>query len=176
MADIIRCPSCQRQLQVPENFAGQKVQCPKCATTFVAAGPGAALPAVAHDAVEPPPPDWEPPRHTSGRPYDDYDDDDYDDDGDRYARRDYLPHRGTAVLTLGILSLLVCWPVLGPIAWIMGNSDLKEIRAGRMDPEGESYTNAGRICGIVATCVGYGVVCVWLMFLFSAAGAGGIFR
>ena len=32
----------------------------------------------------------------------------------------------------------------------MGNNDLKEIDAGRMDPSGRSLTNAGRILGIVA--------------------------
>jgi len=170
MADIIRCPSCQRQLQVPDNFAGQKVQCPKCAATFVAAGPLGALPQ--REALEQPPPDWEPSRRARRRPDDD--DDDYDEDyGDRYTRRNYLPHRGTAILTLGILSLVICWPVLGPIAWIMGNTDLKEIRAGRMDPEGEGYTNAGRICGIVATCVGYTAVCLWLFVIFGMAGVGG---
>jgi len=41
--------------------------------------------------------------------------------------------------------------ILGPIAWIMGNNDLKGIRAGQMDPEGESLTNIGRILGMVAT-------------------------
>ena len=70
---------------------------------------------------------------------------------------------------MGIISLLICWPVLGPIAWIMGNADLKEIRAGRMDPEGENYTNTGRICGIVATCVGYGLLCIGFMVIFSGA-------
>jgi hypothetical protein len=41
--------------------------------------------------------------------------------------------------------------ILGPVAWIMGHIDLGEMRAGRMDPSGEGLTNAGRICGIVAT-------------------------
>ena len=89
--------------------------------------------------------------------------------------RAQAPHRGVIVLVMGILSIVLGWIglILGPIAWIMGNSDLKEIRSGRMDPEGEGYTNAGRICGIVATCVGYGLVCVWLIFIVAAAGAGG---
>lgn len=171
MPEIVRCPSCQRQLQVPDNFAGQKVQCPKCAATFVAAGSAAPLLPQQREAVEEPPPGWEPPRRARRHLDNDYrddDDDDADDDyGDRYARREHLPHRGTAILTLGILSLVICWPILGPIAWIMGNADLKEIRAGRMDPEGEGYTNAGRICGIVATCVGYGAACLFLIFIFG---------
>ena len=60
------------------------------------------------------------------------------------------PHRGTLVLVLGILGLVVCGP-LGIAAWIMGNGDLKEMDAGAMDPSGRSTTNAGRICGIIAT-------------------------
>jgi hypothetical protein len=59
------------------------------------------------------------------------------------------PHRGTLILVLGILSLIVCGP-LGIAAWIMGNNDLREIDAGMMDPEGRSMTQAGRICGIIA--------------------------
>ena len=60
------------------------------------------------------------------------------------------PHRGTLILVLGILSLVVCGPV-GIAAWIMGNTDLKEIDAGRMDPAGRGNTNAGRICGMIGT-------------------------
>jgi hypothetical protein len=33
----------------------------------------------------------------------------------------------------------------------MGSWDLREIREGRMDPEGEGMTRAGQVCGIVAT-------------------------
>lgn len=60
------------------------------------------------------------------------------------------PHRGTLILVLGILGLVVCGPC-GIAAWIMGSGDLKEIDAGAMDPSGRSTTNAGRICGIIAT-------------------------
>jgi hypothetical protein len=60
------------------------------------------------------------------------------------------PHRGTLILVLGILSIVLCGP-LGIAAWIMGNGDLKEIDAGAMDPSGRSNTNAGRICGIIGT-------------------------
>ncbi len=60
------------------------------------------------------------------------------------------PHRGTLILVLGILGLVVCGP-LGLVAWILGQGDLKAMDAGQMDPSGRSLTNAGRICGIVAT-------------------------
>ena len=60
------------------------------------------------------------------------------------------PHRGTTILVLGILSLVCCHP-LGIAAWIMGNTDLKEMAAGTMDPTGQGTTNAGKICGIIGT-------------------------
>jgi hypothetical protein len=60
------------------------------------------------------------------------------------------PHRGTLILILGILGLVVCGP-LGIAAWVMGSGDLKEIDAGTMDPTGRGATQAGKICGIIAT-------------------------
>ena len=60
------------------------------------------------------------------------------------------PHRGTLILVLGILGLVVCGP-LGIAAWIMGNTDIKEMAAGTMDPSGRSNTSAGRICGMIAS-------------------------
>ena len=60
------------------------------------------------------------------------------------------PHRGTLILVLGILGLVVCGP-LGIVAWIMGSGDLKEIDAGTMDPSGCGTTQAGKICGMIAT-------------------------
>jgi hypothetical protein len=59
------------------------------------------------------------------------------------------PHRGTLILILGILGLVICGP-LGIVAWVMGNGDLKEMDAGALDPSGRSMTNAGRICGMIA--------------------------
>lgn len=60
------------------------------------------------------------------------------------------PHRGTLILILGILGLIVCQPV-GVAAWIMGNADLKQIAAGTMDPEGKQLTQIGKILGIIAS-------------------------
>ncbi|MCX6901913.1 MAG: DUF4190 domain-containing protein [Verrucomicrobia bacterium] len=83
------------------------------------------------------------------------------------------PHRGTLILVLGILSLVLCGPV-GIAAWIMGNTDLKEIDAGRMDPVGRGTTNAGRICGIIGTVLTAIGVIVGLViaafFMLAATG------
>jgi hypothetical protein len=60
------------------------------------------------------------------------------------------PHRGTLILVLGILGLVVCGP-LAIVAWVLGSGDLKEMDAGTMDPSGRGTTNAGKICGIIGT-------------------------
>jgi len=70
-------------------------------------------------------------------------------------------HRGGAILTLGILGLLVCAP-LGIAAWVMGNTDLREMDAGLMDPTGRDTTQGGRICGMIATII---MLCVLGFFL-----------
>jgi hypothetical protein len=81
------------------------------------------------------------------------------------------PHRGTLVLVLGILSLVVCAP-LGIAAWVMGNGDLKEIDAGAMDPSGRSLTNAGRICGMIGTILlAVSIVAMIALFGLGLMGA-----
>jgi len=61
------------------------------------------------------------------------------------------PHRGGTILAFGIIGILIpCCMPLGIAAWVMGASDLSEIRAGRMAPEGESMTRVGMILGIVS--------------------------
>ena len=37
MAQLIACPECDKQLQVPEDLLSKHVQCPSCQHTFVAA-------------------------------------------------------------------------------------------------------------------------------------------
>lgn len=80
------------------------------------------------------------------------------------------PHRGTLILVLGILSLIMCAP-LGIAAWLMGNGDLKQMDAGAMDAEGRSLTNAGRICGLIATCLLILAVVVYGIIIVLGVGA-----
>ena len=74
------------------------------------------------------------------------------------ARRDQEPHRGGLILTLGLVSLAgLCMPlsivliVPAIMAWSMGTTDLRKMRRGTMDAEGESSTQSGWICGIIGT-------------------------
>ena len=81
------------------------------------------------------------------------------------------PHRATTILVLGILSLVLCAP-LGIAAWVMGNSDLKEMDGGTMDPSGRGMTNAGKICGMIATILlALGVILGGIVFALGMAGA-----
>jgi hypothetical protein len=79
------------------------------------------------------------------------------------------PHRGGMILAFGILGLIVCLP-FGIAAWVMGNTDLRAMDAGTMDPSGQGLTQAGKILGIV-TVVMYvvGIVC-WMLFMLLFAG------
>ncbi|MBC8030358.1 MAG: DUF4190 domain-containing protein [Pyrinomonadaceae bacterium] len=84
------------------------------------------------------------------------------------------PHRGVLILVFGILSFVAC-PFFGVAAWVMGNTDLKEIAAGRMDPSGRDLTQAGRVCGIVGTAIMVipliiVVIAVVGMAIFGASG------
>lgn len=60
--------------------------------------------------------------------------------------------KGTTILVLGILSLVVCG-VIGPFAWVMGNRTLREIDASGYAYSNRSMVQAGRICGIVSSSI-----------------------
>ena len=73
--------------------------------------------------------------------------------------------QATTILVLGIIGLICCGP-LGIVAWVMGNTELQAIDAGRRDPNNRGTANAGRIIGIVA---------VGLWVLFTVLGLFGAF-
>jgi hypothetical protein len=60
------------------------------------------------------------------------------------------PHRAGTILTLGILGLIVCGP-LCIAAWLMGDSDIREMDAGLMDKSGRSTTSTGRALGVLGS-------------------------
>ena len=85
------------------------------------------------------------------------------------------PHRGVLILVLGILGIVCCF-ICGIVAWVMGNKDLQEMAAGRMDREGQGLTQAGKICGMISVIlaiIGLVIQVIVLllgggMFLFGA--------
>ena len=77
------------------------------------------------------------------------------------------PHRGGAVLALGIIGLCCCF-ICGIIAWVMGAGDLKEMNAGRKDPAGRGTTQAGMICGMISVAL-WGVGIILQLLLVAVA-------
>jgi hypothetical protein len=149
MSQVIRCEKCNHALQVPDSLAGQLVRCPSCQHTFEAPATGAEAPPPARREAlssEPAEPDRYREPHRVRRERRESYRDDYDD----FRRRDYAPHRGAVILTLGILGLVICGP-LAIVAWVMGSNDMASIRRREMDPSGEGLTRAGQILGIIGT-------------------------
>ena len=84
------------------------------------------------------------------------------------------PHRGVMILVFGIIGIVLC-VVFGIVAWVMGNSDLRAMREGGMDPTGEGLTKAGKICGIVGVVLNLVIAAFYIVFfvILAAAVAGG---
>lgn len=57
--------------------------------------------------------------------------------------------QATLALGLGIVGLLV--PLLAPIAWGLGNKELKAIDAGMRHPENRNTASTARVLGIIGT-------------------------
>ncbi len=107
MQNTIPCPSCQRELRVPEQLIGKLVKCPACATTFTASLSEPSPPVEAETEQETYRPGREPPLEDVPE---DPGEEDYEPrpTRSRRRRRFYVEHRGAMVLTLGILSLVAC--------------------------------------------------------------------
>jgi len=166
MTEIITCPKCRRTLQVPEHYLGQTVECPQCGHQFVATSNAVSTVPVPSSTPTKP---AAPKRHWD---YDDADDDDYrrrrrydDDDDEEFADiaaprlREHLPpNRGGLIMALGLVSVIGGWMfclpvVVGPVAWILAQQDLRGIRDGRLDPTNENMVRTGQICGIISTII-----------------------
>lgn len=89
------------------------------------------------------------------------------------------------VLVFAILAWVLGCVIFSIVAWAMGSGDLKEIDAGRMDPEGRGLTQAGKIIGMIHVIVTIAAVALVGLILFvvlilggfaaasAASGAGG---
>jgi hypothetical protein len=84
-----------------------------------------------------------------------------------------VPHRGGLILVLGILAWAVNCPIFCFMAWVMGASDLREIRAGRMDKGGEGLTRVGMILGMIMSLFWIFIGLAALVVLLVAAAGGG---
>ncbi len=79
--------------------------------------------------------------------------------------------QGTTILVLGVLSLVVCG-VLGPVAWTMGNTALKQINANPGAYTNRGNVQAGRICGMIGTAlVAIGILAFVLLMAVGMASS-----
>ena len=74
------------------------------------------------------------------------------------------PDRGVMILVFGILGI-VCCVAFGIAAWVMGNGDLSEMDAGRMNASGRGLTMAGKIIGIVSVGLAVLSIVVWIIMV-----------
>lgn len=84
----------------------------------------------------------------------------------------YVPPKhpqATTAMVLGILGIAVCG-LLAPIAWSIGGKAVNEIDANPAAYSGRGEANAGRIMGIVGTClIVFGIVAVVGLFALGTA-------
>lgn len=191
MAIEFLCSGCSNTLRVPDEHAGKHARCPQCSsvnsiptqsqqpapTPIEPNQPAGNL----FDSVSPQQPQqkahvnpYAGPVRTAGQPQG------YSPHQQAYpqpSRGYYAPHRGGLILTLGILSFFCNFFLIPSIlAWVLGSSDLKEMKAGRMDPSGQGITTAGMVLGIIATSLVILVILFYVVIFIigiSAAAAGG---
>ena len=90
--------------------------------------------------------------------------------GPATRHRFQVPHRGGMILAFGILGWVFTCPVFAVMAWVMGTSDLREMRSGRMDSSGMGLTQAGHVLGMIYTLL-WLVVCIIAVFVTLLAVA-----
>lgn len=84
---------------------------------------------------------------------------------------------GTAitVLVLGIISLVCCAP-LGIAAWILGATELSDIKKGKAPKAGEGIAKAGMIIGIIITVLMVFATILGMIVWIVLIGIGNICR
>lgn len=68
-------------------------------------------------------------------------------------------------LVLGVLGLACC-QILAPVAWYLGNQELKSIREGRSSAAGKGVATAGMVLGLIGTLF----VLLGLVWVFAFGG------
>jgi hypothetical protein len=191
--ELLTCPVCGCSVQVADALLGRRVRCIGCRHAFLATverhAPPPASSGRSHDSVRPcgPARDEEDVSSDEGGPYcpgcgrriawrdlccPHCGEELEPEDGARRAatnrfRRDYEPHRGSLILSLGNISMIfggltlctfgigaILSVPLGILAWLMANHDLERMREGLMDPRGKLPTQGGRTAAVVGALLG----------------------
>jgi hypothetical protein len=191
--NLVTCPACGCSVQVADALLGRRVRCFGCSQPFVATSTPPRPPSPRREASPPPRRPGGPRAGDDERANGDHgpfcpgcgrrigwadlrcpfcgEELEPEDERRRrigdFIRRDYEPHRGALILSLGNISMIVgglslCMFGLGAVisvplgilAWLMANRDLEDMREGRMDPRGKSQTETGRTGGIAGVILG----------------------
>lgn len=73
--------------------------------------------------------------------------------------------QATLALILGIVGLIAC-TIVSPVAWVIGNNEVKAIDAGRRAPDGRQMATIGKVLGIIGTIMlGLAVVLVIILVI-----------
>ena len=146
----IPCSNCNQRLEIPEELAGQTIECPACNASL-------AVPSL--EPTAPPTPKIRISKSNA--------DSAVNQARDKALQKEVaslkikltdaqsvktLPHRGGMILTFGILGMVCCTP-FSIAAWVMGRNDMQLIEDGAMDEAGAGTTKAGMICGMVACII-----------------------
>jgi hypothetical protein len=163
---IVACPGCQRQLNVPEQTAGQHVRCPLCQVVFQAPAAAPAPATAPPPAPAPAPPPYEPaPRAPTGPPQP------YADRGPDVPPQDFAfqdDRRGGVsgvrtqyLLNRGAIHLMVSGILFAVMVGV--NSILEFVLVGMMRlPVSASAVMAGVILGLFVRLIFVGTVVVFL--------------
>jgi hypothetical protein len=79
----------------------------------------------------------------------------------------HRPHRAGVLLAMTVVSYFVCAP-LAAVALVVALHDLREMRAGRMDPSGEAMTWIALILAVIPTVILAFVIFLAAVILLSA--------
>lgn len=164
MAIEFHCPQCSKLLRTADDKAGRTAKCPDCGSSIQVPGGGGGDSPYEFDDADTTAGDSSPPAESSAgmKPCPmcgqqiraaaircRYCGETFGTPRRPRSRSSHLaPHRGGMILAFGILGWTVCG-LFAPFAWVMGNTDLAEMQAGRMDPSGEGLTQAGKIIGMI---------------------------
>jgi mannose/fructose/N-acetylgalactosamine-specific phosphotransferase system component IIC len=70
-----------------------------------------------------------------------------------------------AALVIGLVSVMTCCGMpLAPVAWYLGNQELKAIAEGRSPASGNGVAMAGKILGMIGTLM-MALAVVWIFFM-----------
>jgi hypothetical protein len=174
-SELIRCPSCARDLRLPDHLLGRRVKCPTCQATFTAAAPAPTTPPAREPEPEPYRAEPAPARRRPRFEYDE--DDDWEDEDDRPRRRRRSGRRrgreavmppAIALLVAGVLGILVA---IGHLGVNLANDPFQRAKEAAAARPGGTRANEAFRVGFIGGAVGCPIIGFFWAVIVSAAAA-----